>query len=379
MPELMLFDLLQRLNEISSALLHAAETPDLESVLDRIAHVARDLGGTKYAALGVPDGRGGLQYFRTAGLTDEQIRMIEHVPRGHGLLGAIMSERRVIRVENIAHDPRSAGFPPHHPPMVSFLGVPIQTGGQLFGMLYLCDKRDGSLFNEADEVLIQTLASYAALAIAGAQITRQARRIQGLEERERIGMALHDGVIQSLYGLGMQVQLLSLNERLHGSDLGGIIESLNHIIEDIRGFIAQLGTDDRPRQSVRQLLEKAVERLNPPGEISISIDAPDDVPALSPVAVESLLLILNEGLSNVIRHSGATKVQITAMIEVGWLTMSIQDDGRGFSPEEPGPREGGGLGLPNMKRRAQSLGGELRLKSSPARGTLLWLRIPLKH
>jgi len=67
------------------------------------------------------------------------------------------------------------------------------------------------------------------------------------------------------------------------------------------------------------------------------------------------------------------------VLEDGWLTVSIEDDGRGFSPEETGDREGGGLGLPNMKRRAQSLGGELRLKSSPSRGTLLWLRIPLKH
>ncbi|MFQ3673330.1 MAG: GAF domain-containing protein, partial [Aggregatilineales bacterium] len=111
---------LRRLQDISQVMLHTTEAQELHIVLDRIANAAKELAETRYAALGVPDGQGGLRYFRTAGMTPEEIAMIDHLPRGHGLIGAIMQERRVIRLSSIQSDPRSSGFPAHHPPMTSF-------------------------------------------------------------------------------------------------------------------------------------------------------------------------------------------------------------------------------------------------------------------
>jgi transcriptional regulator with GAF, ATPase, and Fis domain len=129
--------LLSRLNDIASAVMSAAEAGTLEQVLERIAYVAGELVNARYSALGIPDGNGGLKYFKVAGLSPEQIRHIGHLPVGHGLLGAIMQERTAVRLERMQDDHRSSGFCARHPSMTSLLGVPIQLGERLFGLLYL--------------------------------------------------------------------------------------------------------------------------------------------------------------------------------------------------------------------------------------------------
>ncbi|MCA9915565.1 MAG: GAF domain-containing protein, partial [Anaerolineae bacterium] len=164
--------------------------------------------------------------------------LIDHLPVGHGLIGAIMQERKTIRLESMQDDPRSVGFPSDHPEMKSFLGVPIIVGEQLYGMLYLSDKEDGTAFNDEDQLLIETLAGYAALAIATAEIRQQHNRLRILEERERIGMELHDGIIQSLYGIGMVVDMMRRNEsKISPEKLQPVVESLNNVIDDIRHYI----------------------------------------------------------------------------------------------------------------------------------------------
>src|SRR5215510_13301939 len=203
--------ILAQLKDIASAVMYAAEAPKLEEVLERIAEVAKDLVNAKYAALGVPDDNGGLKFFKVAGMTPEQIARLDHLPHGKGLLGAIALERESIRLEKMQDDKRSAGFCKAHPQMTSLLGVPIQVGQQLFGILYLCDRIDGQPFSEQDEWLIETVAGYAALAIAGSQLREQQSRLTLLEERDRISMELHDGIIQSLYAMGMHLDILRMN------------------------------------------------------------------------------------------------------------------------------------------------------------------------
>ncbi len=365
---------LVQLNEISEAVLHATEASSLQEVLDRIASVARLLAGTKYAALGVPDGTGGLRYFRTAGLTDDQIAIIDHVPRGHGLLGAIMSERRLIRLDDISKDHRSSGFPANHPPMMSFLGVPIQTAQQLFGMLYLCDKQDGAQFTEFDELLIQTMASYAALAISSAEAATQAKQLQLLQERERIGMALHDGVIQSLYGLGIQVQVMSDEDTIRGEQLGIVVESLSQIIEDIRGFIMQLRFKHGTALTLDVALKAVAERVFASMATKIQVKAPQAEIALEETALESVLLIVNEALSNAIRHAKATEFSLEGEIRGNLLIIAIRDNGQGFDPLNLPVSDTGGLGIPNMRWRMEALGGKLEIVSG-THGTLVRLVI----
>ena len=142
----------------------------LDTVLERIVHLAREQAGARYAALGVLDEHGALERFIPVGMPPEQMRAISHQPLGLGLLGEIARAHTTLRVADIARDERSVGFPPHHPPMTSFLGVPVLSGSQVLGQIYLTNKEDYPEFTEEDERVIETLAAYAAVAIGNARL-----------------------------------------------------------------------------------------------------------------------------------------------------------------------------------------------------------------
>jgi signal transduction histidine kinase len=159
-----------RLVALHRASLELVSDLTLEVVLERIAHLAREQAGARYAALGVLDDEGKLIKFIPVGMTADELRRMVHPPIGLGLIGAIASERRTIRVPDITQDERGVGFPPHHPLMTSFLGVPILSGNQLLGQIYLTDKEDYTEFTRDDERVIETLAAYAAVAIVNARM-----------------------------------------------------------------------------------------------------------------------------------------------------------------------------------------------------------------
>jgi signal transduction histidine kinase len=169
----------ERLAALHQASLALVRDHSLEAILKRIVQLAREQSGARYAALGVVDEAGNLIQFLPEGMTPEEIRLTGHYPHGLGLLGALKQERRTIRVPVIGEDPRSVGFPPHHPNMHSFLGVPIMLGNQLLGLIYLTEKEDHFEFTRAEERIIETLAAYAAVAISNARL------IQGMEDRDR--------------------------------------------------------------------------------------------------------------------------------------------------------------------------------------------------
>lgn len=367
--------IVKQLNEISSAVMYATEGIDLEDVLKRIAEISRNLVQCKYAALGIPDNNGGLKYFKVSGISDEDAAKMDHLPRGHGLIRAPMRERKVIRLPRMQDDERSVGFPEHHPSMTSLLGVPIQMGEQLFGVLYLSDRHDGKPFTDEDQQLIETMAGYAALTIVGAMSNEQQSQLKVLEERERIGMELHDGVIQSLYGLGMQVDLMRLDDDLHADQLVPIVEGLDTIISDIRGYIMKLRTIDGQQQTIQECLEETAQKLNMPSTIDVEINGTTQIPPFPPATFEGICLIINEALSNAVRHSQADQIVIAADISDNKFNVSIQDNGKGFdfvSIEETG------LGLANMHRRARIYGGHIQVDTAVGKGTRLEIAIPIK-
>ena len=169
----------ERLAALHRASLELVGVLSLDNVLERIIQIAREQAGAQYAALGVVDEHGELIQFIPVGMTNEATREVGEPPIGKGLLGALQDERRTIRVHDIHKDPRSYGFPPGHPVMHSFLGVPIMLGERLFGRIYLTDKIDHFEFTEEDERVIEMLAAYAAVAI------NNARLYQDLKERDQ--------------------------------------------------------------------------------------------------------------------------------------------------------------------------------------------------
>lgn len=162
-----------RLASLHRASLELVKDISLESLLERIAALACQEVGARYAAVGVQAEDGSLQQFIPVGMTVREIAKLDHPPVGHGLIGALMHSSAPIRLPDLHADPRSVGFPPHHPQMTSFLGVPIQSGNTNLGQIYLTDKLDHTEFTEEDEKVIETLASYAAVAIANARLYQE--------------------------------------------------------------------------------------------------------------------------------------------------------------------------------------------------------------
>jgi signal transduction histidine kinase len=186
-------DTQERLRVLLDAVVGLAADLDLDSVLDRIVRVSCQLADARYGALGVigtgPDRR--LQQFITHGLTDEQRAAIGDLPRGHGILGVIIDSPEPLRLDRLADHPRSYGFPAHHPPMETFLGVPVRIRDQVFGNLYLTEKRSGGGFTVEDEEIVTALAAAAGVVIENARLYEEsARRQRWLQAAAEITAAL---------------------------------------------------------------------------------------------------------------------------------------------------------------------------------------------
>ncbi|GAA3068164.1 GAF domain-containing protein [Streptomyces roseofulvus] len=171
-------ELTARVPQLLEAMRSVGTGLELHTTLDRICETAAELAGARYAAIGVVDEEGkGLSDFVTYGVGDDVARRIGHRPDGHaGLLGALIREPRTIRLADLSTDPRSAGFPPGHPVMRTFLGVPIRVQGEIFGNLYLAEKRGGEQFNDYDEHMVRVLATEAGIAIGNARLYEAARQ-----------------------------------------------------------------------------------------------------------------------------------------------------------------------------------------------------------
>ncbi|WP_432138382.1 MULTISPECIES: sensor histidine kinase [unclassified Streptomyces] len=184
-----------RVHSLLEAVLSVGRELDLEQALHSIVEAAAVLVDAQYAALGVigPDGTS-LSDFHTVGIDDEQIREIGHYPEGHGILGELIRHPEPLRLTKLSEHPASYGFPAHHPPMNSFLGVPIRVRDQVFGNLYLTEKRDGAQFDEDDESVLSTLAVAAGVAIDNARLYEESRlRERWLRATAEITQSLMSG------------------------------------------------------------------------------------------------------------------------------------------------------------------------------------------
>src|SRR6476660_7877551 len=199
-----------------------ASEREVEPVLQRLVHAARELGGARYAALGVPDGEGAFSRFITSGMSEKLIDALGPLPRTHGLLGAMLESPEPYRIDDIHEDPRFRGWwPSAHPDMRSFLGVPV-------GAVYLTEKLGGASFSDDDERLIGLLAAHAAIAIENARLNERSRELSIVEERNRLARELHDNVTQRLFGVGLAVEaaatLLERDVQAAAEELGRVRE-----------------------------------------------------------------------------------------------------------------------------------------------------------
>ncbi|MDX1612658.1 MAG: GAF domain-containing sensor histidine kinase [Candidatus Promineifilaceae bacterium] len=374
---------------MNEAALAIASAVSLDRVLQQITDSARELAGARYAALGVPDSEEHLSNFVISGIATQEAAQIPHRPEGVGLLGAIMREGRVIRLRDLQDDPRSAGFPKGHRAMKTFLGVPIKAGSEILGNLYLTDKGvqrpDGSWelaseFTQADQELVEMLAAHAAIAIQNARLYEQVGRLAVIEERSRIGMDLHDGVIQSIYAVGLTLEsarlLLPEDPNEANEILQQTIASLNDVIRDIRNFILDL----RPQRfsgDLSQALARLVREFQANAMIPVNFTAdPDLIGELPQPIARTIFLTTQEALANVARHARASQVSVQVERQDGDAVLSIADNGVGFDVREQ--VQAVGHGLANMRARAEERGGSFTVDSSLGAGTTVCLEVPIR-
>jgi signal transduction histidine kinase len=368
-----------KLRRLMDAVLMLEADIELPVLLRHIVEEACSLVDARYGALGVlNETRTSLEQFLTVGLSDEAETRIGPRPTGRGVLGLIITEPSPLRLDDLGAHPESYGFPAGHPPMKSFLGVPIRVrvGAGAYGNLYLTDKMGANNFSDEDEALAEALALAAGIAIENTRLHERVRMLSVIDDRERIGRDLHDRVVQRLFALGMGLQRA---KRL--PDLPHVLERIDKAIDavdatmtEIRTTIFELGDKSIGgglRQGVLTLANELAASLASRPEVSFTGAVDTMVPQH---VADHLLAVLRETLTNAAKHARATRIIIS--LSVGEeLVLEVIDDGVGIdviatSDSQP-------LGLSNLRHRAKKLGGTMVVRAGDNGGTRVTWRVPL--
>jgi len=354
---------------------------DVDRVLQLITDRVRDLVQAEYAAIGIVDADGAIERFITSGISAEGRERIGDLPHGRGLLGLIIRENRTYRIPDITTHPERYGFPPNHPEMHSFLGMPITSLGDTVGRLYLTNKIGAGEFSEDDQALVEMFALHAGIAIENARLHNQVQRLAVVDERDRISRDLHDSVIQSIYAQTLTLDdvpdLIDEDAAEARRRVDSAIDALHAVIRDIRNFIFGLRPVLLEAGSLPDGIRHLATELRRNGGVEVEVAVSDDSELIETLPIEfvaELLAVTREALSNIARHASANHAGVRLDAGPESLSLEITDDGRGF---RGGPTpERGHHGLANIRARCEALGGSFAIESGPGRGTRIILTIP---
>jgi signal transduction histidine kinase len=379
----------------------------LNAVLQRVADSARDVVGARYAALGViGEDRSTLNQFVTSGMSEAERERIGTLPRGDGLLGLVIRKRKAIRSADLNRHPERVGFPPHHPPMKSFLGVPIVLRGRVFGNLYLTEKVGAKEFDAEDQAIAEFLAMKAAVAVDSARLYEQSQKLVGEvqemhRQRDLFFASMNHELRNALTGVyGWAERLV----RAKGSPQA-LTEAANEVYEGAERTITLLNNfldlsrldagKVRPVMrdvDVHAAVKRAVATVRPAADAKQQVLEEEYANGVArvrsdPLRVEQILLNL---LRNAVQHSpdNAT-ITVRVAAEREGVTFRVVDHGPGipadvqawiFEPFERFDADSGvgtGLGLPVSRRLAELLGGRLTVESRVGEGASFTLTLPV--
>ncbi len=413
---------------LHQAALALASERSLEGLLQKIVDLARELAHAEYAALGVPGEDGTLDQFLVSGISVEQQAAIGHLPEGRGVLGILLRDGRPLRLSDLRDHPAAVGFPPQHPKMTSFLGVPIESKGQVLGNLYLTNRQNASEFSERDEQLIQMLAAHAAVAIERAQLYEQIERdaeaqaqmleeLQQANERLReldrlksefVSLVSHE-LRAPLTNIKGAVELLLDNTMASESEeeerpsellqvingeVGRLTRLVQGVLEVTRIEAGQLWVQQEPLD-LRGHLEKIVNqlKLRAPAHQFVLPDQDQVPPVLAdPDRIDDILTNL---LDNAVKYSPqGGQIRVEARPAVDQLIISVNDEGVGIPQSQQASvfdkfhrvdmsdarqSYGYGLGLYITRKLVEAHGGEIWVDSKPGKGTRFSFTLPLAH
>ena len=378
---------------------------DLDHVLQEVVDAAREGDGARYAALGgLGEDRTSVAQVGTSGLDEATRREIGDPPQGRGLLGLVIREGKPIRSADINRHPQRYGFPPHHPPMTSFLGVPVKGRGGVFGNLYLTEKIDGAEFTDEDEAIAVLLAAQAAAAVENARLFGESAQLLGQiramqRQRDLFFAMMNHELRNSLTGVYGWAERLVRGKSPEIADQAAreVYESAERTIVLLNNCLDLMRLDaGKFRPVVRELdtraaVQRAITSSEPAAaakqqRLEVSLDHAPATIRTDPLRLEQILVNL---LSNAVRHSPereSVRVQVEARAD--GVTFSVVDHGPGVAPElrdqifepferfDPQSGHGTGLGLPVSRRLAAALGGSLTIEETPGGGATFVLKIP---
>ncbi len=371
---------------------------DLDHVLQEVVDAAREVVGARYAALGVlGEDRASLVQFVTSGIDSEARTRIGDLPRGRGLLGYVIREAKPIRTADLNRHPQRYGFPPHHPPMTSFLGVPVKSQSGVFGNLYLTEKIGAAEFDDEDEAIAVLLASQAAVAVENAGLLGQIRTMQ--RQRDLFFAMMNHELRNALTGVYGWAERLVRRKTPEISEQAAreVYEAADHTIVLLNNFLDLMRLDAgkvRPvfrDVEVRGALQRAISTSEPAAtakrvRLELRVNGTAATLRTDPMRLEQILLNL---LTNAIRHSpDGGAIEVSANPESAHTMFAVIDHGPGVPPElrerifepferfDPHSGLGTGLGLPVSRRLAAALGGSLTVEETPGGGATFNLKIP---
>ena len=331
----------------------------------------------RYAALGVPDGRGGFARFITAGISEKRAAQIGELPRVHGVLGALLESGPIV-LRDIREHPRFSYYPQHHPVMTDFLGVPITHRGDVLGNIFLAGRRGGS-FTAADRRTVETLARYAGVAIANADLYRDAHDLAVAEERSRVARELHDAASQRLFSLVYEARAASMRAE-DPDDAAAFVrleQRAQETLHELRGLVFALRPKSLERDGLSVTLLDHVEALRRTHGVDITLEADPEL-GLGLDEEQELLRIAQEALQNAVKHGRGAPVRVLLRRRGGAAVLTVRDSGPGFDPDSL-PRTLRSHGMTTMRQRARALGTELSVRSTPGDGTAVSVRVPLRR
>jgi signal transduction histidine kinase len=389
----------EEIRALAEAGINLTSELSLRAVLQKVVDSARDTIGARYAALSVLSEDGRIEQFISSGITEAERAAIGHIPFGKGLVGVLLHEGTILRLEDISADPRSVGFPPNHPPMTSLLGVPVVWRGRIIGNLYLTEKTRAPSFDQRDEELLRLLAAQAAVAISNASLYEL--------RTEFLSTVAHElrtplTSVRTSVGLLMD-PTIDADPEIHQTLLENISNSadrMQHLVNDLLDLarfrsgnlylqVQQFDARELVRaaaDAVKILTRERRQRLNvrlPKRAVHVMGDR---------WRLEQALINL---LSNASKFSPEdSTIKLKVKLVGGDVEWSVSDEGPGIEPEDmsrlferfftrrrdtSGSSSGAGLGLPIALAVAQAHGGTIDVESRLKQGSTFTLRVPKEH
>jgi two-component system, NarL family, sensor histidine kinase DevS len=362
---------LEAVRAITTAILAGTDSAEILALV--VGH-ARELVGADLATLAVPAGTGRLVVEAADGLLADQL-LGRVFPAEGSVTGEVLRTGKAVALADASADDRTA-----QPIVRARLGpalfLPLAVRGHTLGSLTVANARGGPPLREAAAQLVETFAEQAAVALEYARLQRELHRLAVLEDRERIAKELHDGAIQALFAVGMNLQGSAL---LAGSDdlrarIENAVEELDRVIRDLRNYIFGLRPGILADRQLDQALQRLVEEFRQrTGVVAVAeIDA--GVAAELTGRAGDVIQLAREALSNVSRHAKATTCRVSLYRTAAGAILEVDDDGRGFDPART---TAVGQGLRNLRERAALLGGRTEIHSAVGEGTRVSVTIPV--